>query len=42
MEPGIIMTLIICGTILAVAMIGILFAMWVITKGLQVARENKK
>ena len=41
MEPGIIMTLIICGTILAVVIIGILFSMWIITKGIQVAKDNK-
>lgn len=41
METGIIMTLIICGTILGVVLIGIFFAMWIITKGIQVSRENK-
>jgi hypothetical protein len=41
MEPGIIMTLIICGTILGVVIIGILFSMWIITKGIQVAKDNK-
>jgi hypothetical protein len=35
------MTLIICGTILAVVLIGILFTMWIITKGIQVAKDNK-
>ena len=42
METGIIMTLIICGTILAVVIIGILFTMWIITKGLQVAKEDRE
>ena len=41
MEPGIIITLIICGTIVAVVLIGIFFTMWVITKGIQVAKDNK-
>ena len=41
METGVVMTLIICGTILAVVLIGILFTMWVITKGIQVAKSNK-
>ncbi|MFC1560070.1 hypothetical protein ACFL4F_03075 [Candidatus Margulisiibacteriota bacterium] len=41
MEPGIIMTLMICGTILLVVIIGLLFTAWVITKGIQVSRENK-
>jgi len=41
LEPGIIITLIICGTIVAVVLIGIFFTMWVITKGIQVAKDNK-
>lgn len=41
METGIIMTLIICGTIIAVVLIGIFFTMWLITKGIQVAKDNK-
>ena len=41
METGIIMTLIICGTIISVVLIGILFTMWIITKGIQVAKDNK-
>lgn len=41
METGIVMTLIICGTILAVVLIGIFFTMWLITKGIQVAKDNK-
>jgi hypothetical protein len=41
METGIVITLIICGTIVAVVIIGILFAMWIITKGIQVAKDNK-
>lgn len=41
METGIIMTLIICGTIIAVVLIGIFFTVWVITKGIQVAKDNK-
>jgi hypothetical protein len=41
LETGIIMTLIICGTIIAVVLIGIFFTVWVITKGIQVAKDNK-
>ena len=41
METGIIMTLIICGTIISVVLIGIFFTMWIITKGIQVAKDNK-
>jgi hypothetical protein len=41
LETGVVMTLIICGTILAVVLIGILFTMWIITKGIQVAKDNK-
>jgi len=42
MEVGLLMTLIICGTILLVVILGLLFTAWVITKGLQVAKENKE
>ena len=42
MEPGIVMTLIICGTIIAVVAMGLVFTVWVITKGLQVAKDNRK
>ena len=41
MEPGIVMTLIICVTIVAVVAMGLIFTVWVITKGIQVAKENK-
>lgn len=41
METGIIITLIICGTIIAVVAMGLMFTMWLITKGLQVAKENR-
>lgn len=42
MEVGLIMTLIICGTILLIVILGLLFAAWIINKGLQVAKENKE
>ena len=42
MEVGLLMTLIICGTILLVVVLGLGFAAWVINKGLQVAKENKE
>ena len=41
METGVVMTLIICGTIIGVVLIGIFFTMWIITKGIQVAKDNK-
>lgn len=42
METGIIMTLIICGTIVAVVAMGLVFTVWVINKGIQVSKDNKK
>lgn len=42
MEPGIVMTLIICGTIVAVVAMGLIFTIWVINKGVQVAKDNKE
>lgn len=42
METGILITLIICGTILAITVIALLFAMWVINKGVEYDRESKK
>ena len=41
METGIVITLIICGTIIAVVAMGLMFTVWLITKGLQVAKENR-
>jgi hypothetical protein len=41
METGIVITLIICGTILGVVSMGLIFTVWVITVGLKVAKENK-
>jgi|WetSurMetagenome_2_1015567.scaffolds.fasta_scaffold1670399_1 hypothetical protein len=40
MEPGIVMTLIICGTIVAVVAMGLLFTMWIIRTGLRVSKEK--
>lgn len=42
METGIVMTLIICGTILAIFIMGFLFTIWVITTGIRIAKEGKK
>jgi len=42
LEPGIVMTLIICGTIIAVVAMGLLFTVWIITKGIQVAKDSRK
>jgi hypothetical protein len=42
MEPGVLITLMICGTILLVTIIGIGFAMWVISKGIDIAAKNKQ
>jgi hypothetical protein len=40
LDTGILITLIICGTIVFITIIGLLFAMWVITKG--IAMSEKK
>jgi hypothetical protein len=42
MDTGILITLIICGTIFAITVIALLFAMWVINKGVEYDRESKK
>jgi hypothetical protein len=42
METGIVMTLIICGTIVAVVAMGLAFTVWVIRTGIQVSKDNKK
>jgi hypothetical protein len=42
MHIAIIMTLIICGTVLLLALMGLLFAAWVIQKGAEFAKENKR
>lgn len=42
MEPGIVMTLIICGTIVAVVAMGLLFTAWIINVGIRVSNDNKK
>ncbi len=41
METGIVITLIICGTIFAVVGMGLLFTMWIIYVGIRVSKENK-
>jgi hypothetical protein len=41
MNTAVLITLIICGTILIATLIGILFTMWVINKGAEFAREKK-
>jgi hypothetical protein len=40
MNTAIVVTLIICGTIMLLTIIGLAFAMWVITKG--IAMSEKK
>jgi len=42
MEPGIVITLIICGTIVAVVAMGLYFSAWIIALGVKVAKDNKK
>jgi len=42
MSTPIIVTLIICGTVLLAVIAGLLFAMWVINKGVAVSQMNKK
>ena len=41
MNTGIVITLIICSTILLVTIVALLFAMWVINKGVSM-QENKR
>jgi hypothetical protein len=40
LDTGILITLIICGTIIFVTVIGLLFAMWVITKGIAMSERK--
>lgn len=40
MNTGILITLIICGTIVLVTVLGLLFAMWVITKGIAMTERK--
>ena len=40
MNIAITMTLIICGTLIIITLIGILFAAWVIQKGAEFAKEK--
>ena len=42
MNTAIVVTLIICGTILAITAIALLFAMWVINKGVEFEQDKKK
>jgi hypothetical protein len=41
METPILITLIICGTILLITILALLFAMWVINKGIAMSEKNK-
>lgn len=41
METGVVITLIICGTIVTVVALGLLFTMWILTMGVKVARESR-
>lgn len=41
MNTAIVVTLIICGTIVLVTAIALLFVMWVITKGIAMQDKNK-
>ncbi len=40
MNTAILMTLIICGTIIFVTILGLLFAMWIITKGIAMSERK--
>jgi hypothetical protein len=42
MNTAIVVTIIICGTILAITVIAILFAMWVINQGVEFERQKRK
>lgn len=41
LNTAIVVTLIICGTIVAVTVVALLFAMWVIMKGLEFEKGKK-
>lgn len=41
MNTAILITLIICGTILAITVIALLFAMWVINKGVEFEKQKR-
>jgi len=41
MSIAIQMTLIICGTVLLIAIMGFLFAMWIVTKGVDIAEKKR-
>lgn len=41
MNTAIVVTLIICGTIVLVTIIALLFAMWVIKKGIAMQEKNR-
>jgi hypothetical protein len=40
LDTGILITLIICGTIIFVTIIALLFVMWVITKGIAMSERK--
>lgn len=42
MNTAVVVTVIICSTIFAITVIALLFAMWVINKGVEYDRESKK
>ncbi len=42
MDTAVLVTLIICGTILGVTVIALLFAMWVINKGVEFENQKRK
>lgn len=42
MPTSVLITLIICGTIIMIAILGLLFAAWVIRRGMEISREEKK
>jgi len=41
MNTAIVVTLIICGTIVLITIVALLFAMWVITKGIAMSERKK-
>ena len=42
MNTAILITLIICGTILVITVIALLFAMWVINKGVEFEKQKER
>ena len=42
MDTPIVVTFLICGTLIVITLVAILFAMWVINKGVEFENDRKK